>query len=151
MIVKHFNVLKYYWFSFISCVVDSVFNLLPLQVAKKSLGHYIVIAVATSTHTGDQVVLFPPATKLITTKLTALVWMNHHRWFRLSWPFGHHQGRLRFAYWPSLTIPPLLNVNTKLYRTPDSTSLHKFWFAKYLSPTPHRGDWLQAVVASGWD
>ena len=68
--------------------VDALLDPLLLQAAKKGFGHGIIPAVATSAHTGLQVMRMAEAPPHIAAKLRALIGMNQGL-RGLASPYGH--------------------------------------------------------------
>jgi len=66
--------------------INSFLNELAFKTAKKGFGNRVIPAVATPTHTWTQMVIFAPAIKGITAKLTALVGVDDHAVLGFSAP-----------------------------------------------------------------
>lgn len=69
--------------------INPFLNEFPFEAAKEGLCDRVIPAVATPTHGWTQIVVFTPAIKGITAKLTALVGVDDHAVLRFSAPDCH--------------------------------------------------------------
>ncbi len=82
--VEHFNVVEDISSRIVAGFVDPPANVFALEQLEEALGHSVVVAVATSAHAADQVVLAQEGLPLVAGELAALIGMNHDRRMRLS-------------------------------------------------------------------
>ena len=102
-IVETLDVIEDVRLGFSPCAVNSLLDLLALQVAEERLSHRVIPAVTATAHARAQSVVFAPAVELIAAKLATLVRMDDHRVFGPSAPHRHRQSiqhQARLHAWP---------------------------------------------------
>ena len=85
-VVEHLDVVEDIGLRIGSRGVGLAAHALALEQLEEALGHRVVVAVATSAHAADQVVLAQEGLPLVAGELSALIGMNHDRPMRLAAP-----------------------------------------------------------------
>jgi hypothetical protein len=77
-VVKHLNVIEHIPPGFLAVNVNLPLDSFTLEQLEEAFGHSIVVAVATATHAGGQVVRLEEVLSIITAELTTLVGMHDY-------------------------------------------------------------------------